>query len=280
MTQPAGVSQDLFTRPNASMSTDLQNAVGAGSGRVSAAGPIPMKQLIQTTLHRVGYQLNRWYNHREIMRGLLGRDDPVIFDVGASIGGETFEYRKHFPRARIHAFEPAMSSYQILQSRVSGDLNITAYNLAVSDAEGVVRFNTNVAPACSSLLPTDERSAINWSTGLFETVETAEVKAVTLDRFCEAHEIPRIDILKLDVQGAEYLVLEGARRLLSGGDILLIFAEIILVPTYKGQRSLLDYLTLFDEYGYQLVDLYDLTRRHSRLAQADFLFAAPGVLQS
>ena len=162
---------------------------------------------------------------------------------------------------------------------MSGDPNITVHNVAVSDTEGVVRFNTNVAPACSSLLPTDERAATNWSTGLYEAVETAEVKAVTLDCFCEAHEIPRIDILKLDVQGAEYLVLEGARRLLAGGDILLIFAEIIFVPTYTGQKSLLDYLALFDTYGYHLVDLYDMTRRHSRLAQADFLFAAPGVLQ-
>ena len=238
-----------------------------------------LRKSTQSMLHKAGYQLNRWNDHRKIMRSLIRLDDPVIFDVGASVGSETLEYRKVFPGGRIYAFEPEPESFQVLQQRVNADSHITAYNLAVSNVEGVARFNSNAAPACSSLLGTDSKAATNWSlTGVYETVETVDVRAVSLDNFCEANDVPRVDILKLDVQGAEYLVLEGARRLLREGNIRLIFTEIILVPTYAGQRSLFHYLGLFNENGYQLVDICDLTRAHRRLAQADFLFAAPGVI--
>jgi FkbM family methyltransferase len=238
-----------------------------------------LKKSTQSMLHKAGYQLNRWDDHREIMRSLIRLDKPVIFDVGASEGSETLEYRRVFPGGRIYAFEPEPKSFQVLQQRVNADSDITAFNLAVSNVEGIAHFNTNAAPACSSLLGTDSRAATNWSlTGIYETVETVDVKAVSLDNFCEANDIPQVDILKLDVQGAEYLVLEGAHRLLRGSNIRLIFTEIILVPTYDGQRSLFHYLGLFNENGYQLVDIYDLTRVHRRLAQADFLFAAPGVI--
>src|SRR5260370_30701348 len=128
-----------------------------------------MKQLIQNALHQVGYQLNRWSNHRKVMRGLLGRDNPVIFDVGASTGDESIEYRKIFPRARIHAFEPVPSSFRILQQRLKKDPDITAHNLAVSEAEGLIPFHRNAAPACRSLLPTAERAAATWSNGLFRS---------------------------------------------------------------------------------------------------------------
>jgi FkbM family methyltransferase len=247
--------------------------------RMNMAAGTYLRKSTQSMLHKVGYQLNRWNDHRKIMRSLIGLDEPVIFDVGASVGSETLEYRKVFPGGRIYAFEPEPESFQVLQQRVNADSHITAYNLAVSNVEGVARFNANAAPACSSLLGTDSKAASNWSvTGVYETVETVDVRAVSLDNFCEANDVPRVDILKLDVQGAEYLVLDGARRLLREGNIRLIFTEIILVPTYAGQRSLFHYLGLFNENGYQLVDICDLTRAHRRLAQADFLFAAPGVI--
>src|SRR5260370_30873175 len=115
-----------------------------------------MKQLIQNALHQVGYQLNRWSNHRKVMRGLLGRDNPVIFDVGASTGDESIEYRKIFPRAGIHDFDPVPSSFRILQQRLKKDLDITTHNLIFSEVEELIPFIRNAAPACSSLLPTDD----------------------------------------------------------------------------------------------------------------------------
>ena len=88
-----------------------------------------------------------------------------------------------------------------------------------------------------------------------------------------------MDVLKLDVQGAEYSVLEGADALLSGGRIGVIYMEVIIAPTYVGQRRLVDYLALTSDKGYELFDLYNPTRRNGRLIQSDIIFVSADVLE-
>jgi hypothetical protein len=60
--------------------------------------------------------------------------------------------------------------------------------------------------------------------------------------------------------------------MLSGQAISLIYLEIILVPTYEEQSKLTEYLSFFDAFGYDLIDLYNPERKNKRLLQADFLF--------
>lgn len=64
----------------------------------------------------------------------------------------------------------------------------------------------------------------------------------TINQFCVVYGIDRFNILKLDVQVAEYAVLEGATELLVCSRIGLIYIELILCPTYEGQMQLHDYL--------------------------------------
>ncbi len=131
----------------------------------------------------------------------------------------------------------------------------------------------------NSLLPSDAQAARYWGEGVLETEGQVEVRLQTLDGFCAERSIGRIDVLKLDVQGAEYEVLEGADALLSARRIGVIYTEVIIAPTYVGQHRLLDYLALLSAQGYELFDLYNPTRRNGRLIQSDIVFVSADVLE-
>lgn len=230
------------------------------------------KELLQNVLGRFGYQIRRSLDGFTSQKGLVRTPSPVIFDVGAHIGSVAKTYRELFPSATIHCFEPDPGLIPELRKSVGEDPGIHLHELALSDQEGKSLFHVNSAPATNSLLATDSRAGAYFDASLYETKQQVEVHTTTVDAFCQARNLPAVDILKLDVQGAEYAVLEGAKGLLAQGKISLIFTEIIMIPTYQGQRKFHDYLGFFDQFGYDLFDIYYPARNRGQLVYADALF--------
>lgn len=76
----------------------------------------------------------------------------------------------------------------------------------------------------------------------------------------------------MDVQGAEYKVLDGARQMLTQQRVSLIYMEIIICPTYREQRKFHDYLANLDSLGYELLDLFSPVRAQGKLIQVDAIF--------
>lgn len=130
----------------------------------------------------------------------------------------------------------------------------------------------------NSLLATDCRAAKYWGPDLLDTDGQLDVETATIDAFCDEASIGHIDILKLDVQGAEYAVLKGAERMLDRHSIGVVYLEIIVAPTYSGQKSLQDYLALFASRGYELFDCYNPVRWRGRLLQTDNIFVSQAIL--
>jgi FkbM family methyltransferase len=211
-------------------------------------------------------------------RALVTADAPVIFDVGANVGATALRYRELYPRAEIHCFEPYPPSFARLSAALAHDGHVSLHPTALSSAPGRAVLNVNRNAETNSLLPSDAKAAQYWGEGLLETEREIEVSLQTLDGFCAERSLARIDVLKLDVQGAEYSVLEGAHGLLSAARIGVIYMEVILAPTYVGQRRLVDYLALTSASGYEIFDLYNQTRRNGRLIQSDIIFVSAEVL--
>jgi FkbM family methyltransferase len=209
----------------------------------------------------------------EVQRSLITAPAPVIFDVGAHVGAVAHTYRQYFPQASIHCFEPFPESFERLVSSREGDPRSYCYQKALASRNGTAFLNANRVSDTNSLLATDERGASYWGTGLYDTLSRVEVETTTADAFCAEWNIPHVDILKLDVQGAELDVLKGAQQLLARQRISIIYSEVILCPTYAGQARLHEYLALLDSHGYDLVNLFNPVNNHRRLLQADFLFA-------
>ena len=233
-----------------------------------------MKKMIQKTLNRFGYQLGKKENMDAyaMQRKLIQAGEPIIFDIGAHQGSVAKTYRKHFPLASIHCFEPFPESFQILSESLEKDSRSYCYQSAMSDKKGTAILNANLSSATNSLLDTDERGASFWGGGLLETMSQIEVDTSTVDQFCFDENIPHIDILKMDVQGNEFSILEGAESILKDQRVSLIYTELIICPTYKGQHKFHEYLSYLASFDYDFMDFYNPCRSHDQLIQTDVIF--------
>jgi FkbM family methyltransferase len=240
-----------------------------------------MKDIIQRILHLFGYHLSKssekyiltsQINSFVLQHELIKAEKPVIFDLGAYVGDVTEIYRKLFPLASIYCFEPFPQSFRILSKRFEGESRTFCHNTAVYEKKGTEILHSNLLPSTNSLLVTDGTAASFWGEGMFETTSHVEVITTTLDIFCNEAGIPHIDILKMDVQGAEFSVLMGAKEMLATQRISLIYTELMTCQTYKEQHNLHEYLSFLFSYGYTLLDFFNLERRNNQLVQADAVF--------
>ena len=238
-----------------------------------------MKEFIRRIILAAGYEIR----HKSVATAdpfrqqrmlLSGVSAPVIFDVGANIGTITKKYRYLFPGAMIYAFEPFPETFTELERTVCGDKQIIPCQLALGSAPGKTVLHVNASLATNSLLETEDSAASFWGEGLMETTTTVEVEVGTIDEFCRKNQIESIDVLKIDTQGTELEVLRGAAGMLSGRQIRVIYTEIILVPSYKGQSKPHELMGFLDGFGYDLSGLYNLwSRNDGRLLQMDAIFA-------
>jgi FkbM family methyltransferase len=242
-----------------------------------------MSKLIRRTVRKL-LAGTRWERERRgrdpflVTQRLVTKPEPVIFDVGAHVGETAARYRALFPGALIHSFEPYPPSYDAIRAAFGADRRVVPHNVAVAATTGTAKLRVNRASVTNSLLDSDRRGSDYWGSNLFDTAQEIEVKTLALDDFCRDERIEHIDILKIDVQGAEYAVLEGAHALLERHAVDLIYLEMIMAPSYVGQRKYHYYLTSLDALGYELFDLFNLGRRDGRLIQSDGIFVARGVL--
>ncbi len=209
---------------------------------------------------------------------LIKVPQTVIFDVGAHIGTVSLEYEKKFSAARIYAFEPFPESFSVLRENIKDHAHINGFNLAFSNKQGVLSMYSNTSSATNSLLQTDPNANYYWGKGLLETNERVSVQTDMIDSFCQSKKIDHINILKLDVQGSEFDVLVGANDMLASQLIDLIYMEIIVVPTYTGQKYISDYFKLLYSFNYYLFDVYNPIRKGFQLNQADFIFCSSNTI--
>lgn len=178
--------------------------------------------------YRMGYQirpvgkglrLNPYDDQAQI---LDSKSVKIIFDVGANVGQTVGSYRSRFPNAVIHSFEPFEESFQKLKKHCASIEKVHAHHLAIADTIGTAELHTHGDSVANSLLPNAETSDLALPSSMSESKGTALVPITTLDAFCADQKIDHIDILKMDIQGAELRALRGASDLLARAAIDLI----------------------------------------------------------
>ncbi len=189
----------------------------------------------------------------EIVR-LLKITDPLIFDVGANIGQSIEHFRQEFPESEIYSFEPNPEIFLELKRNCSSFNNNHLFQTALNSKNGLFPFNVTNVPEASSLLE-PHRKLIQLSKDNKYGFHTVDVQCETLDYFCRQKNISSIDLLKVDVQGAELRVLEGGRECLQRGCVKIIYAEMNFAETYDNQVQFEDLLTYCREYNYLLWDI-------------------------
>ena len=165
----------------------------------------------------------------------LAGEASVVVDVGAYDGAVTAEYLELFPRAVCYALEPHPESFRALANRLGTNPRARLHHVAHAETPGRRALHTFPAPATNSLLAPVANVAAVVGPGHMDSFRLEEVEIMTLDGFAEREGLVRIDVLKLDVQGAEVLVLRGAESLLRRRAIGLVATEVNFVDVYRCQ---------------------------------------------
>ena len=162
----------------------------------------------------------------KFFQGILKPDD-ICFDVGGNVGYFSMLMAERARQGSVHVFEPIPLNAAMV--RTNAELNdfphIIVNNVAVGDEAGTANFSISVDSAYSSMKATGRKAE----------EKSIKVPIWTLDEYIENNAIPRVDIMKVDVEGAEDMVVKGASRLLSDASrrpriILLELFDLNLQP--------------------------------------------------
>ncbi len=218
------------------------------------------------SLKKVEFQQNAF----DVQKELLLSTPKVIFDIGANRGDTAIKYSILFPLASIYAFEPFLETFQKLNDNVNEMPKISTYQIAISDKKGETVFFSNKNEDTNSLLSS---SKIGLSSDeQVKTIGQTNVNTETIDAFCSDHKIEGIDILKMDIQGAELLALKGATGLLSEKKIKAIYTETYFRRQYNNQPLFHEISAFLALYGYYLQDIYSPIYGNGKIAWCDAIF--------
>jgi FkbM family methyltransferase len=239
-----------------------------------------LKSIVKDVLWKSGLDVRYAAAHDPLVaqkRLLAGVDVKVIIDGGGNNGEWTTRYRAAFPAAAVHVFEPFPQCIATLRKLFSANPQVKVIDQALGEESGNRTLFCNRLSATNSLLPVDPaiRNMLpdpNWVTPESEMI----TKVAALDDYCKGAGIDRVNVLKLDIQGAELLALRGAQGLLTKNAIDLIYTELLFHPHYKGQAFFFEIAAFLHPFHYQLHGLYNLlTNAAGRMWQADAIFVAP-----
>lgn len=192
----------------------------------------------------------------------------LVFDVGAN-EGQTLKWVKHHqPNAQLVCFEPVSSPYKKLLNNSRAFQQVTVENFALGDKEETVEISLyEDMSVLNSLNPG------SMNNDLSAPKETIQVKR--LDEYCEVHHINRIDLLKIDTEGYELQVLDGASKMLDGANISFIYCETGFTPGNQRNTYFPTIIEYLEKKGYFFYSLYQIDahdwKRGNHLANALFI---------
>jgi len=233
-----------------------------------------LKGMVRSLAHLGGYEimsLQRAQADRRCVATLL-REERVnlVVDVGANLGQFARWIREVGYRGRILSFEPLAHAHHDLASVARQDpLWTVASRMALGDASGEIEVHVAGNSVSSSILPMLAAHQLAAPDSAY--IETEKVMVNRLDDVCPLVPEDRL-LLKVDVQGYERAVLDGAPRVLKCCRAIII--EMSLVPLYEGQSLAMEMWEYLMSLGFQACDFNPGFRdpTSGRMLQMDGVF--------
>ncbi len=215
----------------------------------------PLKKLFQL--------ITGYYTHKVLtlptgisieldIKNKIGYDSiNTVFDVGANTG-QTVEWIRGFlPNTSIFCFEPIEDTFKKLKTNVASDKKVRIEQIAFGNTPGkkIVRLFEDFSYLNS--LREDLMNADQYA-------KTEEITIYTIDQYCSERGIIHIDFLKIDTEGYEIQVLEGAEKLLSTRGISMIYCEVGFQSSNSRNTNLSELIKYLEEKGFYFFSLYQL----------------------
>lgn len=174
--------------------------------------------------------------------------EPIIFDVGANIGTFTTWMAKAFPNGKIYAFEPQREVFQMLSGNaaINNLYNVYTHNI------GLGKENTKVEFEEPNYFEKNDFGTFSLIEDIItqKTKNKIIVQINTLDWFVEYYNIPKIHLLKIDVEGMDLDVLIGGQKTIKK------HLPIIFIEHNDNRKTIIkdikNFLNSFD-YGYEII---------------------------
>jgi FkbM family methyltransferase len=178
-----------------------------------------------------------------------------VIDAGANRGAFTDAFlRLHNPE-RVILVEAIPELAFKLQEKYSSDPRISVVGAALSDRDGEAQFEINRSEASSSLLPIDPRNS-KWFQRDLGVAHSIVVPTLTLPALMQREKMERIDLLKLDLQGAERLVLTAAAEMLDR--VTVIYTEVFFEELYTRAWRFWETNEFLSSHGFKLCGLSNI----------------------
>ena len=172
----------------------------------------------------------------------LVSDHDTIFDIGANIGWYSNHLSKKLPNSKIYSFEPIPETFAQVKrnTELNQSNNISLNNVALSDKVQTLTFYYSPTITGAS-------SAANITEN--ENMTKLECQTNTLDKFVKENNIPKLDFVKCDVEGAEFMVYKG------GAETIEKYKPIVFTEMLRKWAAKFEYhpngiIAFFNQFGY------------------------------
>jgi FkbM family methyltransferase len=142
-----------------------------------------------------------WIRNTYLPAGFEVKEDDIVIDIGAHIGVFTIYAASKARRGKVFAFEPFPGNYAMVLENIglNSTGNVVPFNAAVAGSGGKKMLFLSEENVCHSLYRFDRQGE-----------KSVPVESMTLAQIIEKNGIRRVDLLKIDCEGAEYDILMGA----------------------------------------------------------------------
>lgn len=191
-----------------------------------------------------------------------------IFEIGAHRGNDITKILKTWPNAKIYAFEADPFNYKIIEEKFKDNENVNVYHQAVSAMDGEISFyryfpTENIKDEDTmigqNLQNTGQGSILKPGIGMKNIFkvndihEEIKVSTISLSTFCKKNNIPSIDAIFMDIQGAEYHAFLGCKDFIDTVKAT-IFEWSTKYIMYDGEQSLENITALLNANGLHEMD--------------------------
>ena len=237
--------------------------------------------MFKTTNHgkneeRTAEYRDKWDTERTL-KALIGKESPLIFDVGANNGSSIHDFKAWWPKSNIHCFEPQKECYQDLVDaaeayKTLGSVRINSFAVGNIPCKNAIFFSHDINSGISGFnkINIDSKDSINLKE-LGETGGDAKeayagtlnhdrkVEVIRLDDYVESIDPSlHIDFLKIDTQGFEPEVLDGLGDKLANVDVVL--TELMFYDFYERSLSFSDIEKFLLKYNFTLYDISHISK--------------------